>query len=533
MATSADAVGLVIRPSHPIPSTPKRKVTSSFEQSSSKLFLILVKPSERPSPNQSSDISIAGFHASALLFPQNSARVIHDYSHAHPPRPAATPQKWHVRHILLASDFRHEELFFLSKKSVELLAAIFPGTTRIGRFASHLTFTVKELPTRPWPLTIGSVPFTISTDDPFTISTDDATPKGRAGIFPHVLLGRTMTSLRPDLDARQDGFFFTYKGLRELAVQVFDHFKTELPDVRIFELMWTGTLFYIVLGDEVNIRQIRLQLPGKIARCAVGYLNEKQVPRATWAGLEAKRLIEPRPDIGVIDDTPYEQLRPGILLQSKVRRDHGHPATYSTTSGVLVENVVGDKFITAASHGIGEDESIFQGLPQGQRRTIGKAVQEIVFTDVALVQLEPGREFVNEVFEHADAPSIELKNLIGENPEDKIRVGDMVYMNTPHCGPMEGVIQQTSFRLETRHTTHPTERNLSLVAYEWVWMGQVEPAGEGGPMPPAGVCGSAIWDEAGTVLGFFQYFIESGQYAGLSVAASASEVVQAGYRLSV
>lgn len=524
MAGSPDAVGLVIRPSHSIPSTPKRKVTPSAEQSSSKRSLILVKPSDRPSPNHSSDISVAGFHAPKLLFPQNSARVVHEYSHAHPPpQPVAIPQEWNVRHILLATDLRYEDPTFLSEENTELLAGIFPGTTGLARFASHLHFIVKELPTRPWPLTIGGIPF--------TISTDDATPKGRVGIFPRGRLGHFPRSLRPDLDGRQDGF--TYKGLRELAAQVFDHFKTELPDVRILELMWMGTLFYIVVGDEVNILQIRLQLPGTIAQCAVSYLNEKQAPRPIWADLKAKRIIEPRPYIGVIDDTPYDQLRPGVLLQSKVRRDHGHPATYSTTSGVLVENAVGDKFMTGASHGIGEDETVFQELPQGQKRAVGKAVQEISFTDVSLIQLESDRQFVNEVFEHADAASVQLKKLIGENSEDKIMLGDRVYMNTPHCGSMECVVVQNSFRLETRPPAHPTEKRLSLVAYDWAYVGQVEPAGEGVPMLPDGVCGSAIWDDAGTVRGFFHYFIESGPYAGFVVATSASEVVRAGYRLSV
>ncbi|KLU91474.1 hypothetical protein MAPG_09993 [Magnaporthiopsis poae ATCC 64411] len=432
-------------------------------------------------------------------------------------------QKWNVGHILLASDLRHEDLTFLSKENVEILAKIFPGTTGLARYGSHLHFVVKELPTRPWPLTIGGILF--------TISTDAATPKGRAGIFPRTRLGHLQKSLRPDLDGRQDGF--TYKGLRELAAQVFDHFKTELPDVRILELMWMGTLFYIVVGDEVDILQIRPRLPGKIAQCVVSYLYDKQVPRPIWADLEAQRVIEPRPDIGVIDDTPYEQLRPGVLLQSKARRDHGHPATHSTTSGVLLENAAGEKLMTGASQGIGEDETVFQELPQGQKRVVGKAMRDISFTDVSLIQLESDREFVNKVFEHADTASIQLKKLAGENLEDTIGLGDRVYVSTPHCSPVEGVVLQTSFKLETRPPGQPIEESLSLVAYEWVYMGQVEPAGEGGPMLPEGACGSAIWDDAGTVRGFFHHFVESGPYAGFVVATSASEVARAGYRLSV
>ncbi|KAK0717710.1 hypothetical protein B0T26DRAFT_751737 [Lasiosphaeria miniovina] len=130
-------------------------------------------------------------------------------------------------------------------------------------------------------------------------------------------------------------------------------------------------------------------MPGKIANRFVGYIHNQELRRPSWADLPAKREIQPHPMTGVIDDTTYDVLRPGVLIRSKMLRDHAHPAVFSTTSG--------DIFMTSASHGIGEGEIVWHA--HRPDRTISEAVVEIPFTDVSLLKLKDDVVFVNKTFE--------------------------------------------------------------------------------------------------------------------------------------
>jgi hypothetical protein len=242
--------------------------------------------------------------------------------------------------------------------------------------------------------------------------------------------------------------------------------------------------------------------------------------------LKAKRHNDPQPLKGIADTTVYETLRPSVMILSKA--SHDHPAVYSSTSGVLVQNIVGDRFMTGASHGIGADKIVYQELGSGQKRTLGKAVQEISFTDVNLVQLEKEVDFVNETFENSSGAVPTFTKLFGEDPGDTLKRMSTVYMNSSFSGNMEGVIVATSIKFG--RSTHPVEDQLRHVAYNWAFMSQEE-GGEDKVQPPDGTCGSVIWDDDGVVVGFHHYHIRTGGWAGFSVSTSAAEVANAGYRL--
>ncbi len=78
--------------------------------------------------------------------------------------------------------------------------------------------------------------------------------------------------------------------------------------------------------------------------------------------LKAKGQVQPRPLTDLVDSTAYQVLRPGVMIHSKADREHGHPATYSTTSGVLMKNLARDMFMTGASHGMSADVTVYQDL---------------------------------------------------------------------------------------------------------------------------------------------------------------------------
>ncbi|KAI0905783.1 hypothetical protein F4823DRAFT_117118 [Ustulina deusta] len=503
--SSPTIVKLTVSPKGSSPRTPskKRKVTPSAEQSSPRRALIVTTANRGPLASRG-EIFLKPFSAPRQLF-----------SHAHPSSRGEEDAKatWHERHVLLPFNLRDKSIRIDKGEVRDLLYQIFPETTNVteARLRSHLIFQVTKLPESPWPLTVGGVPFTI-------ISHDD---KGRALIFPRQILGNFKISICQQEYKVEE---FSDEQLRNLGADVHSWFKEKLPETRMIELMLTSErTIYIVLDDHADISSLRNTLPGKIACCPVGYLTNRELHRPLWADLPTKRQVEPQPISGVIDNTAYDILRPGVLISSKMLKEHEHPAVFSTTSGILVQNNSGNCFMTAASHGIGDDGCIWQGEHPG--RSIGEAVLEISFTDISLVKLKNDFTFINETFENNSGDTPSFSRLA--TSEDKF-VFDDCFLNSPYTGNMEASIVSKSVKLET--STHPTEDKLRYVIYNWCYMGQTE-GNKDRVRPPDGTCGSAIWDDNGVITGFYHYYIQEGPWKGFSASVSASELVEAGYTL--
>lgn len=519
MATPT-VVYLAVSPTVPGSSTPakKRKITPSAEQFSPKRILILTTPGQKHS-----DISSPGtklltqpFFAPKQLFPHGAATVVGQRTHSHP-----SPKKeeestalWPARHVLLPFNLRDSTIDIEQENIQSLLSNIFPGTYNVAeaRHRSHLLFQVEKIPRGPWPLTVGGLPFTVIDDNGL----------GRALMLPKQNLGNFNISLC------QEGYSvdtFSDQALRKLAAEVYDKFRKNLPEVGIVELIFTcERTFYVILEDHVNIGTLRWRLPGKIVNCPTGYLNNKELCRPLWADLTAKRHVEPQPTRGTVDNTVYDTLRPGVMICSKMLKEHRHPAVFSTTSGVLVKNPAGDRFMTGASRGIGPSETIWQAA--NSEKIIGKAAVEITFTDISLIELSNDVEFVNETFESNGGVVPHFTRLTTSN--DKLD-WSICQLNSPYTGSMEGSIVMKSIKF--KKSTHPTQDRLSYVVYDWAFMGQEE-SNENRVRPPEGTCGSVIWNGDGVILGFYQYYIDEGNWAGFSASVSASEVVEAGYSLA-
>lgn len=69
-----------------------------------------------------------------------------------------------------------------------------------------------------------------------------------------------------------------------------------------------------------------------------------------------------------------------------------------------------------------------------------------------------------------------------------------------------------------------------LTVCDWLYTGQVEDNPHK-VTPPDGTMGSAIWDEEGAVLGFWDCYIPTGLFAGMANAVSASELSGRGFFL--
>ncbi|ROW03084.1 hypothetical protein VMCG_05782 [Cytospora schulzeri] len=507
-----------IRSEHSTPAR-RRQLTPSIEVSTHKRSLVLTTPNQKPANLAiGATFPVQTYFAPKQLFPEGVASVQDalQYTHAHPPRPDIPGHLQGAgRHVLLPVDLRDPAVDPEGEDVRPMLYNVFPGVlnVNVGRKRSFLNFQVEKLPQQPWPLTVGGLPITIAD---FT--------RGRVMLFPKQRLSPSKINICPEF---QDQDLSSGTVLRQLTIMVHDEFKRTCPQVRLLELIYAtdGALYAILAG--VNVDSVLANLPAKFANRFVGYLRDSDLRRPRWVDLPAKRLITPQHTQGIIDDTPYDTLRPGVIICSRAQEDHAHPGWYSTTSGVLVEDPAGNRFMTAASHGI-DNEEIWQLGSVSARRSLGEAVQEISFTDVSLVQLRQGVEFVNETFENSAGEVPRFTRLFGEDPSDKLGDGNC-YLNSPYTGDMEGVIVMTSVKIEA--SSHPSDIALRYVVYDWAYLGQEEGATDRA-RPPNGTCGSAIWNDDGVVLDFYRYYLQEGPFAGFAVAVSASEVVKAGYRLA-
>ena len=480
----------------------KRKITPSFEQSSSKRSLILVAPKDTFS-STGQEIPAQPFFAPKHLSSQESIGVAEQHSHAHPSskKDDSENESWHVKHILLPFDLRDKKIDIFADDVLSLLKNIFPGTLEIGegRCRSQLTFDVDKMPSGPWPLTIGGLPFTISSHD-----------QGRGLICSAQKLGNLRISICQEYEVN-----FCESNLRILAADVQANFQENLPEIRILELIFSSAhTFDIVLEDHVSIDSMRNKLPGRIALCPVGYLRERDLCRPLWTDISAKRQIQPQPINNIIDDTVYDIIRPGVLLSSRVTRGHAHPVIMSTTAGILVQNSKGDRFMTGAYHGI--ENEVWQ--TQQPTRIIADVVEEIPSMDISILKLRDGIIFVNETFEDENGDTPKFNRFI--NPDDD--VNHMVTnLNSPYTGNMEGTIFMRSYRFEGN------DKNM---LYNWTYMGQDDSFVQR-YMPPDGICGSVIWDDDGAILGFIQHYVDSGPHKGYCLSMNATELARAGYTL--
>lgn len=420
----------------------------------------------------------------------------------------------HTRHIPLPFRLRDQTINILEGEARDLLYGIFPDTLNVteARCRSHLLFQVRELPKGPWPLTVGGVPLTIS----------DSQGQGRAFLFPRQIMGNMSCSICTDYQGQMDNLTDSF--VRRLAAAIASSFKTNAPGTRIREVMFTKeNSIYVVLDDSIKINQVRGQLPGRIAGWVVGYLNDRELCRPGWGDGQAQRKIEPQPSRNAVDDTAYDAMRPGVMICSQKQRNHAHPQTLETTSGVLAENDVGARFMTASSHGIGKTATISQGRSQTM---VGKAVLEIPFTDVTMIKLEAPIRFENDTFENESGVTTKFLRFVRSN--DRI-IGEACHLNSPYTGGAEGIVIAKSVKFQS--SGDPREDQIRYIVYNWAFMGQEE-GNDSAVRPPNGTCGSVIWGKDGIILGFYHDYIDSGIFRGFFSSVSASEVYEAGYFLA-
>ena len=283
-----------------------------------------------------------------------------------------------AREIITSFNLREHPAKFTERDNQQLLFRAMPNVQRVEFDDRILVYLFSELPAKPWPKKITGVPCYFTSD-----------PNDRGPLIPIFRRSRSAITISPSVDLRDN----------EAAVDLIFNLTQDFfanARISITEIQFWGCLVIIVLESNSGGDEVLGAVPRSIAKCQCFYLFESEIGRPTT--LLAKRLIEASP--GTIDESHYDTLRPGIIVSSGLN-DEGEEMR--TSSGVLLRNQQGDEFMTAASHGFTSSGQVYHPNSSGQ--AIGELIKEISHTDVALLRLNEGVNFVNEPFQNSVYPS--------------------------------------------------------------------------------------------------------------------------------
>ncbi|KAK3363871.1 hypothetical protein B0T25DRAFT_470095 [Lasiosphaeria hispida] len=400
-----------------------------------------------------------------------------------------------ARHIILPFDLRDQPDNVFDHDKRELVMSIFPGTTGIACDSIFIILQLHTLPPKPWPLTIGGVPLYLT----LQIGSGGPIPQGR-------FVGSRNGSIAKDQKGRGmkdwEPLFHIIKG----------HFQG--LGVSITEVMYWGDFVIIILKHhDVDMEK----LPSQAAKIRCLYLFDDQMGRPSAP--QARCLTDPTP--GNPDNSQYNTLQPGLRVTSSYLPSN--PDTFlSTTSGVLLKDQVGNEFMTVASHGFPAEcgTQVFHAQP-GNGRKIGELIMEISHTDITLVKLQDTETFSNMTFQSNNSPNqIQLKKLVPVKGRQRY---EEVSLDSPDTGLINGSLVVTSFQAVPSDNNSPV---LQWVFTTWIYGGQ-----DSAINLPEGMCGSAIWNEDGDVLGFFRYAPKEGVMKDWCAGIAADELIDRGFAL--
>ncbi|KAJ9483242.1 hypothetical protein VN97_g10173 [Penicillium thymicola] len=446
------------------------------------------------------------------LQPEDHLQGEESLPHGHPPQgesslsnptPPQDEKNWRfdlriplpsARQMFMPFDLREYPSKFLEPANNNLLFEIFPKTQAIEFDDRVLVYRFDELPPKPWPRQIARVPCYLTND-----------PHDNGPMIPIRHRSRSQIVLSPTIDLRDN---------EPAANLIFDltqdfFMKANLP---ITEVQFWGHLVIIVLETEPDNVEVLQAVPKSIARCQCFYLFESEMERPTQ--LSAQRLKQVTP--ATIDNTQYKVLRPGVVLSSAM---NNQGQEFHTSSGVLVQDTNGHRYMTAASHGFPEEGKVYHPTASGLE--IGEPTIELTHTDIALVKLNDGVEFVNEPFENTVDPRgpFTLGDFVRAG---ETRHGDDIFLDSPFSGFISGTrLAHSICRIPS---DDPYEPRQIWIRCHWVYLGQ-DSANE----IVDGVCGSPIWDENNRVLGFFRYAHTSGVFKDHCLIVAADHILDKGY----
>ncbi|KAI9716646.1 MAG: hypothetical protein M1812_005184 [Candelaria pacifica] len=364
------------------------------------------------------------------------------------------------------------------------LLRLFPTTFDVSVTPPYLVIRVRQLPPRPWPLTVAGLPVDFRIDE-----LEESFQRGRLGRGPRAL---GQLDLHTKLDYSPD--------MLHRAVLVFRDLEVEIRDI-----FWFGGFWQISVPDESDIKQ----LPMSIANSPVFYQKLSEVPDPDPPALHIEPPQGIEYDNKVYTESTNAPLRPGIMLTSS----DSQRTFKTTTSGILVANNAGEHFITVSTHGFNKDGLVYHPNPKGT--LIGKVVLSLPDTDISIVKLNAGLRYVNETFRTAAAQPQGIRNN-GISPDyaPRLRTFDPLIMDKPFTGRSEGIVMGVGARITDL-------KAAKYVLHQWSIL-------ENRDLSVGSSCGSPILNAADQVVGLFRF---KKTKSDLCLAVSAIELRNFGYEI--
>lgn len=371
-----------------------------------------------------------------------------------------------------------------SQDEYNLILKAFPTALSVGVFHPFIVVRFECLPPKPWPLTVAGLPVMFTTKE-HTIG------------FEYGRLGGSFKKALNDYDARQHV-------TKELFEAVIAHFEQELS-IPILSILNLAGPWSVTIPDGVKFSS----LPYLLAKtpCHFKYASDIEDHRDA-----AFRNTEPAGTVW--DQTLYQTLKPGIMLSSG-----GGLNELLTTSGIVVEDDYGYKYLTLASHGFPSGrESVYH--PNSNGVLLGRVHDRLKASDVALLKISSSQGFHNETFgaRLPDGTNILPQKICGFSDPFVMRRYDEVSMNNPFTGYCIGIhvgVQQSKIPSDDPLVQH------DWVTNEWTYFGN------GLDEAMDGCCGSPVLDHNGNVVSFFRFLTTS----GLAVGVAASTLSTRGYHV--
>ncbi|KAF5009671.1 hypothetical protein FDECE_4117 [Fusarium decemcellulare] len=429
------------------------------------------------------------------------------------------------RHLAAPFNLQDPNLDILQGAPLSFLEATFPGVNSVteGRNRSYINFHLRDLPRRPWPLTIGGVPITLSTR-----------AIGRGTLFPDC--HSTWHYPRPvceEFDGRYRAL--SDNDLRRITRQLEPLIYNASYGISITEVVFAsvGVVYVILKLDLLNSILVWGRLPSSIAKCPAVYLYDHDIEEALSCANGETQYSIPAPSGTYV--TRSGPVSPGAIIHSP----HGSSSDQvvaHTTVGVLIKDGAGKQFV-ATSINPKNTHEVYQTLPIGPPRYLGTAVAQVPFTYVTLVKPQSSVKVTNEV--QIAGYKGRLTGLLDEQATDRVAWHDRIHIVSPFANNLDGVVEAKSVRPEYDLTQKGSMDKCGIVGYtvhHWAYMGQVEDVGDGvqAPMPAKGALGAAVVRLRcnSVAVGLFRRYYRKGPFAGFGVYLSASELVKAGYQLA-
>ncbi|KAH8879311.1 hypothetical protein GQ53DRAFT_849711 [Thozetella sp. PMI_491] len=147
---------------------------------------------------------------------------------------------------------------------------------------------------------------------------------------------------------------------------------------------------------------------------------------------------------------------------------------------------------------------------------------EVSHTDIALVKLLDTETFSNVSFQNTMMPQpIQLKKFVSAKTYGHF---SPIFLNSPNTNLINDTFMLTSFQ------TIPNDDNS--IEQQWIFTVWVYSGQDSAINLPEGMCGSAIWDEDGDVLGFFKYAPKEGVMKDWCAGIAADELIKREFDLT-